>query len=63
MLEKQVPSNFCAQCRHFHRHYVRVGANRYVPLVQGHCGEPRCRDKREDTPACGRFSRRPGERA
>ena len=49
----------CEHCRHFHRHYVRVAGNRYAPLSQGHCGEPRCRDKQADTPACPRFSKRP----
>lgn len=48
----------CAQCRHFYRHYVRTGGNRYVPLELGHCGHPRCRDKQADTPACVRFAQR-----
>lgn len=51
----------CAQCRHFHRHYVRYGNNRYSPLNCGHCGEPRCRDKKAETPACGRYSQRKKE--
>lgn len=60
MTKEDVNSRSCAQCRHFHRYYVRVGNNRYIPLEQGHCGEPRCREKQADTPACGRFSRRTG---
>ena len=56
MMVEEKSSKACAQCRHFHRYYVRVGNNRYLPLERGHCGEPRCRDKQADTPACGRFS-------
>ena len=60
-MEPKKPDASCAQCRHFHRHYVRVGANRYVPLVQGHCGEPRCRPApgRGDGPG-GLVFHRPG---
>ena len=60
-MEELKISDFCAQCRHFHRHYVRAGAHRYIPLEQGHCSNPRCRDKQADTPACHRFSKRPPE--
>ena len=56
MSEEKNPQS-CAQCRHFHRHYVRAGKNCYVPLEQGHCGEPRCREKKADTPACHRFAK------
>ena len=54
MQEKYEIPKSCAQCRHFHQ--------RYVPLDEGHCSEPRCRDKRADTPACARFSKRPEPR-
>lgn len=57
MEELKIPKS-CAQCRHFYRHYVRTGGNRYVPLELGHCGHPRCRDKQADTPACARFAQR-----
>ena len=50
MKEKEIPKS-CAQCRHFHQHYVRVAGYRYAPLDEGHCSEPRCRDKRADGPA------------
>ncbi len=49
----------CETCRHFYRHYVRVGNHKYRALDCGHCSNPRCRDKTVDTPACQRFSRRP----
>lgn len=49
----------CAGCRHFYRHYVRVSGTKYSPLAAGHCGEPRVREKREDTPACHRYTKRP----
>lgn len=50
----------CETCRHFHRHYVRIGGNRYMPMDHGHCGSPWCRDKKVDTPACHRHVKRPG---
>ena len=53
MKEKEIPKS-CAQCRHFHQHYVRVAGYRYAPLDEGHCSEPR--------PACARFSKRPEPR-
>lgn len=46
----------CAGCRHFCRHYSRIGNNRYWPLDQGHCGYPRLREKKADTPACPHYS-------
>ena len=58
MQEKYEIPKSCAQCRHFHQHYVRVAGYRYAPLDEGRCSEPRCRDKRADTPACARFSKR-----
>ena len=61
MKEKEIPKS-CAQCRHFHQHYVRVAGYRYAHLDEGHCSEPRCRDKRADAPACARFSKRPEPR-
>ena len=48
----------CGVCRHFCRHYVRLSKNKYMPLDEGHCTEPRCRDKKVDTPACWRHSQR-----
>ena len=57
MTEEPV-SRSCAQCRYFHRHYVRTGNHRYFPLEQGHCSHPSCRDKKADAPACNRFSKR-----
>ena len=62
MQEKYEIPKSCAQCRHFHQHYVRVAGYRYAPLDEGHCSEPRCRDKRADDPACARFSKRPEPR-
>ena len=51
----------CAHCRHFHRHYTR-SPHGYIPLHVGHCSHPKLRDKQVDTPACHRFSKRPGEK-
>ncbi len=50
----------CETCRHFYRHYVRVGNHQYHALDRGHCGNPRARDKKADTPACHRHVKRPG---
>ena len=41
MQEKYEIPKSCAQCRHFHQHYVRVAGCRYAPLDEGHCSEPR----------------------
>ena len=49
----------CEHCRHFHRHYVRMGGNRYHPISVGHCAHPRLKDRCVDSPACARFSARP----
>ena len=49
----------CEQCRHFRRHYVRMGNNHYRPISAGHCTHPRLKDRRVDSPACARFSARP----
>lgn len=50
--------NTCEGCRYFYQHYVRVNNRLYVPTKCGHCGHPRIRDKRPDTPACQRFAKR-----
>lgn len=55
-MESQDTEKTCASCKHFYRHYARIGNHRYAPLKIGHCSEPRCRDKTEDTAACHRFS-------
>lgn len=46
----------CATCRYFYQHYVKSGRHRYDPIKIGHCGNPRFRDKRTDTPACRRYA-------
>ncbi len=58
MPEEKIPAS-CVQCKYFHQHFVRSAGNRFVPLEQGHCGNPRLRDKRVNTPACSRFAKRP----
>ncbi len=47
----------CETCKHFYRHYVHWVGKRFKPLDMGHCGNPRCRDKRIDTPACHRYAK------
>lgn len=47
----------CETCKHFHRHYVRRSGKQFMPLDCGHCSDPRCRDKRVETPACRRYSK------
>ena len=49
----------CATCHHFYQHYVKVGKNKYTALALGHCGNPRARDKKVDTPSRQRYSKRP----
>ena len=60
MEQNQCPdqNHFCGQCRHFRRHYVKFGRNRYHPMSKGHCVHPRLKDRSVDTPACGHFSLR-----
>lgn len=48
----------CESCRYFHRHYVKRGRNWYIELRQGHCSNPRARDKHVDTPACQRYAKK-----
>ncbi len=49
----------CETCRHFVRHFIKQGRSYYVPIQQGHCVEPRLKDRTVKTPACGRYSCRP----
>lgn len=44
----------CETCKHFVRHYFKFGRS-FRPLDVGHCTDPRCRDKRVETPACHRY--------
>lgn len=46
----------CTGCQHFVQHYAKVGNHTYVIVYSGHCGNPRIREKKPDTPACQRFS-------
>ena len=48
----------CAECRYFVQHYARLKNQKYIPTDYGHCGNPRIREKKPETPACQRFSRR-----
>ena len=48
----------CEGCRYFHQHYVRIRNRQYNPIQCGHCGNPRCREKKPNTPACQRFVKR-----
>ena len=59
MKEQMEEQKTCETCRYFYQHYVKVGKNKYTSLVQGHCGNPRARDKRVDTPSCHRYAKRP----
>ena len=47
----------CVTCKHFVQHYYKFGRG-FRPLDVGHCTDPRCRDKRTETPACHRYSLR-----
>lgn len=51
----------CETCRHFCRHYIRWGGNKYRPMDQGHCMEPRVKDRKTQTPACQRYSKKRGK--
>ena len=44
----------CVTCKHFVQHYYKFGRG-FRPLDVGHCTDPRCRDKRTETPACHRY--------
>ncbi len=59
MEEQEAAKRTCESCKHFYRHYVRAGNNWYLPLDEGHCGNPWCRSKKADTPACHRHAARP----
>ena len=40
----------CETCAHFRLHYVKRGRNWYLPLLEGHCVEPRLKSRKIDTP-------------
>lgn len=44
MLNQYAGIPMCANCQHFHLHYIRQG-KRYVPLHEGHCVEPRLKPR------------------
>jgi len=48
----------CKGCRYFKQHYVRAPRSGYMSTDCGHCSNPRLREKKPDTPACTRFSKR-----
>ena len=50
--------NTCETCKHFFRHYVKNGKSKFAPISEGHCGHPRLKCRRIDTPACEKFSLR-----
>ena len=39
----------CETCKHFIQHYYKFGQT-FRPLSVGHCTDPRCRDKKVETP-------------
>lgn len=45
----------CETCKHFFRHYVHWVGKQFKALDVGHCGDPRCRYKPMNTPACWRY--------
>ena len=49
----------CKTCKHFYRYYIQVGGGLYMPLDDGHCGNPRCRSRKADAPACHRHAAQP----
>ena len=48
----------CGSCQYFVKHYIRYDDGRYVPIMDGHCTEPRLKRRTEDTPACMHWKRR-----
>ena len=44
----------CETCKHFIQHYYKFGQT-FRPLSVGHCTDPRCRDKKVETPDCHRY--------
>ena len=50
----------CANCKHFHQHYIAMTPKHVYPIHVGHCSFPRMKD-RMVTDACERFEH--GERA
>ena len=44
MLNQHEGIPMCANCQHFHLHYIRQGT-RYMPLTEGHCVTPRLKPR------------------
>ncbi len=53
-----MPNETCETCKYFFQHYVKDGKSTFVPLYEGHCGHPRLKYRKTDTPACEKFSPR-----
>lgn len=47
----------CQTCKHFREHYVKVG-DHYRLIDDGHCVFPRCKMRRNYTPACPHYAER-----
>ena len=48
----------CESCQYFVKHYIRYDDGRYIPIMDGHCTEPRLKRRTEDTPACVHWKKR-----
>lgn len=56
VLDRHEGVPMCANCQHFHMHYVRSGKG-YAKIEVGHCATPRLKD-REPWDLCDYFTRR-----
>ena len=50
---------YCKDCFHYIQHYVIFGKD-LMTAYCGHCTYPRIKDRKPDTPACGKFTRKYG---
>ena len=47
-------AKYCKNCAYFVQHYCKI-KRKYLPVVWGHCIEPRIKPRYEETPACERW--------
>jgi len=45
----------CANCAHYHQHYVMRENGTYFECWDGHCTEPRIKNRKPNTLACERW--------
>ena len=56
---EELQEKHCQDCKYFVQHYAKAGRG-FKTIHDGHCGNPRLRDKKPDTPACHRFAKQQG---